>query len=169
MLRQDFLGAFATLGRRLQVPVEIILAGGSALVLLGVVDRATVDADAIFSQPKLSALSRDIVAVADELELSPTWINDGVSGFRDLLAADYSTRLVLIGDFGPLTVRSLGRADLILLKIAAGRPRDLDDLRALAPTADELTFVGSQLERINRITPRDALRIQLYLDAAKSE
>jgi hypothetical protein len=61
-------------------------------------------------------------------------------------------------------VHALGRPDLILMKIAAGRPRDLDDLQALAPTAAELALVERQLERINRVAPRDALRVQLYLE-----
>jgi len=164
MVRNELLQAFALLGARLKAPAEIVIAGGSALVLLGVVDRATADADAVASHPKLSALSRDIEAVAEALDLSPTWINDGVTAYRDLLPSDYRARLTLIGAFGPLTVQALGRPDLILMKIAAGRPRDLDDLQALAPTAAELTFVGQQLERINRLVPRDALRIQLYLE-----
>jgi hypothetical protein len=50
------------------------------------------------------------------------------------------------------------------MKLAASRPRDLDDLRALAPTADELAFVARQLPRINSLSPRDALRMQLYLE-----
>jgi hypothetical protein len=152
----------------LQTPAEIAIAGDSALVLLGVVDRANADADAIASWPKLSTLSRDITAVADTLELSPTWINDGVTAYRDLLPSDYSSRLVQVGTFGQLTVRALGRPDQILMKIAAGRPRGLEDLQALSPTADELAFVNRQLERINRIAPRDALRIQLYLDQGES-
>jgi len=163
MLRNEFLQAFGLLGARLHAQAEIVIAGGSALVLLGVVDRATADADAVASRPKLSTLSRDIEAVAEALGLPPTWVNDGVTAYRDLLPADYRTRLVLVGTFGQLTVQSLGRPDLILMKIAAGRPRDLDDLQALAPTAAELRFVGQQLERINRLVPRDALRIQLYL------
>lgn len=164
MLRRDFLTAFDMLGSRLRTPAEVVIAGGSALVLLGVVDRATADADAVASRPKLSTLARDIEAVGQALDLSPTWINDGVTAYRDLLPPDYSSRLVMIGTFGQLTVRALGRSDLILLKIAAGRPRDLDDLQALAPTATELAFVDRQLDRINRFAPRDALRIQLYLE-----
>lgn len=63
MVRNELLDAFALLGRLLKAPAEIVIAGGSALVLLGVVDRATADADAVASRPKLSVLSGDIEAV----------------------------------------------------------------------------------------------------------
>jgi hypothetical protein len=69
-----------------------------------------------------------------------------------------------IGTFSALRVRALGRVGLILMKMAAGRPRDLEDLRFLRPTAADLTFVEAQLDRLNRVFPGDALRIQLYLE-----
>jgi hypothetical protein len=164
MQRADFVRAFRVLGDRLNEPAEIIVAGGSALLLLGIVDRETGDIDAVACQPKLSTIARDIALVGEDLGLPVSWLNDGVRAYHDLLAADYRDRLTTIGEFGALTVRALGRPDLILLKIAAARPRDLDDLRALAPTVEEIAFVASQLDRINRVRPRDALRMRLYLD-----
>jgi hypothetical protein len=164
MRRQDFLLAFQELGSRIDLEAEVVIAGGSALLLLGVVDRETGDIDAVASQPKLSALARHIALVGEELGLPASWLNDGVRAYHDLLAPDYRTRLITVGTFGALTVRTLGRPDLILLKVAAARPRDLDDLRALAPTLEEITFVASQLDRINHIRPREALRMRLYLD-----
>jgi hypothetical protein len=44
------------------------------------------------------------------------------------------------------------------------RPRVLDDVQALLPTPDEITWVGGQLDRLNRVAPHRALRIQLYLE-----
>lgn len=164
MLRSDFLRAFAALGARLGTPAEIVVAGGSALLLLGIIDRSTADADTVSSHPKLSTLARDVSAVADELGLAPSWLNDGVTAYRDLLPPDFPSRTVVVGRFGQLSVRVLGRQDLIVMKMAAGRPRDLDDLRALAPTAAEVAFVDEQLSRINKVSPRDALHIQLYLE-----
>jgi hypothetical protein len=50
------------------------------------------------------------------------------------------------------------------MKLAAGRPRDLDDVQALQPTPDEIVWVEGQLDRLNRVAPQRALRIQLYLE-----
>lgn len=164
MTKDDFLRGFAALGRRCDTPVEIVIAGGSALLLADLVDRETGDGDAIESTPKLSALARDLAAVAEELDFPPDWLNDAVRAHRDLLAVDYRARIIPIGVFGQLKVSTLGRADLILMKMAAARPRDLDDLRVLKPTVEEIAFVEEQLTRINRSQPRDALKIQLYLE-----
>jgi hypothetical protein len=118
MFRNDLIRAFAALGARLGTPAEIVVAGGSALLLLGIVDRSTADADAVSSHPKLSTFSRDVSAVADELGLAPGWLNDGVSAYRGLLSPDFASRTVILNTFGRLTVRVLGRADLILMKMA---------------------------------------------------
>jgi hypothetical protein len=51
-----------------------------------------------------------------------------------------------------------------MMNLAAGRPRDLDDVQALQPTPDEIVWVEGQLDRLNRVAPQRALRIQLYLE-----
>lgn len=168
MRKVDLLQAFSALGARCRQPTEIVIAGGSALLLADLADRETGDGDAIASRPKLSSLASAIAAVAEELDLPPDWLNDAVRAHYDLLPPDYHTRLVRIGVFDQLRVLALGRTDLILMKMAAARPRDLEDLRVLAPTPEEIRFVEAQLERINRTQPRNALRIQLYLDQYRS-
>jgi hypothetical protein len=64
MQREDFLRAFEALGARLGPRTEIVVAGGSALVLLGVVDRSTADADAVASYSARSAGSRSASSAA---------------------------------------------------------------------------------------------------------
>ncbi len=74
-----------------------------------------------------------------------------------------------MGTFGNLTVEHVGRPDLILMKLAAGRPRDIEDLEALAPTASEIAFVRSQMGRIAAFDSPRALRIRLYLEQGAQE
>ena len=163
MRRDDFLKAFEQLGHRFPEPVRLVLAGGSAMILMGYVDRDTADGDAIETTPKLSTLQRYLDEVADELGVRPDWLNDAVRAHRDLLPPDFPDRLQPIGVFGNLTVAAIGRQDLILMKIAAGRARDIDDLKALQPTTEEIAFVAGQLERISQTSPHRALRVDLYL------
>jgi hypothetical protein len=164
MRRDDFLHAFELLGSRLPDPVHVIVAGGSALILAGYIDRDTGDGDLIETSPKLSTFERYIREVGEELLLPEHWLNDGARAWHDLLPPDFHTRITSVRTFGNLTVDRLSRQDLILMKLAAGRPRDLDDVAVLAPTPQEIAFVQSQLERINSFNPGHAMRIQLYLE-----
>ncbi len=74
--------------------------------------------------------------------------------------------MVELGVFGSLTVKMLGREDLLLMKMAALRPRDISDIRAMNPTTAELAFIEEQLERINAFDSKAALRIKLFLEAS---
>ena len=163
MRRDDFLHAFELLGSRFPAPVRLVIAGGSAMILAGFIDRDTADGDVIETTTKLSDIQRYIETVSEELGVKSDWLNDAVRAWRDLLPADFHARLEPVGTFGNLTVTRLGRKDMILMKMAATRPRDLDDLQALQPTADEIEFVKSQLDRIAGFDARSAMRMDLYL------
>jgi hypothetical protein len=56
-----------------------------------------------------------------------------------------------------LQVAVIHRKDVIVMKLFAGRPRDITDVIALTPTPDELEFVRTQLPRLDHI---DRLRAQ---------
>jgi hypothetical protein len=168
MRRDDFLHAFRLLGARFPTPVRLVIAGGSAMILAGYIDRDTGDGDVIETSLKLSELQRYIEEVAEELGVNAAWLNDGVRAWRDLLPPDFAMRLEPVGAFGNLTVQRLGRKDMILLKIAAARPRDLDDLQALRPTVEEIAFVRGQLDRIAVLDGKSAMRIDLYLQQGET-
>jgi hypothetical protein len=51
-----------------------------------------------------------------------------------VLPPDYADRLEHVGTFGHLTVRTISRRDLILMKLFGMRAEDVEDLRTLAPT-----------------------------------
>jgi hypothetical protein len=138
---------------------EIVVVGGSALLLLGLIRRPTHDLDVlavvedgeyVSAQPlpfELGNAARDVANAARDLalkvELAPDWLNGAVSaqlqsglppGFRDRV----ETRV-----YGTLTVHIAGRVDQIYLKLFAavdqsGRGKHVDDLRRLNPTRQEL-------------------------------
>ena len=131
---------------------EIVVVGGSALLLLGIIQRPTHDLDVlavvedgeyVSAQPLPPELGNAARDVATELELAPDWLNGVVSaqlrsglppGFRDRV----ETRI-----YGTLIVHVAGRLDQIYLKLFAavdhsGRGKHADDLRRLSPTRQEL-------------------------------
>lgn len=164
MNRTDLEVALERLGSRCPEDSEIVLAGGSALILGGYIDRGTSDGDVIHADPRLTELRRDIEAVAGELDLPPGWLNDGVKAWVGVLPPDFQQRLEAVGTFGNLRVRRLGRLDLLVMKFSSLRAVDLDDIDELRPTAEEIAFVRSQMSRIAAVFPDRALRMSLYLD-----
>lgn len=165
MDRLEIVEALEQLGKRLEEEVEITVAGGAALLMAFDLERGTVDVDAVEAVPGLDeAFRRAIREVAEEMELAPNWLNDSAKGYVGVLASGYRKRRRHVGDFGRLRVHALGRRDLILLKLFAMRAKDVEDLRELKPTVEEIEFVRRNLERLSRIRPDRALAMQLYLE-----
>jgi len=137
----------------------IVVVGGTALNLLGVVSRATGDVDVIaIATPQPDGLPseirapdplpgglRDAVAtVARDLGLPPDWLNTTVaSQWQTGLPAGFASR-VTWNRHGGLWVGLAGRLDLIHLKLYAAADdvgpssRHYQDLVALKPTEQEL-------------------------------
>ena len=165
MLREEIQRCLALLGDLLNEPVEITVAGGAALILAHGLDRPTMDIDAVFTAPPFDdGVRAAIAAVAAEQELPHGWLNDAAKGFVEVLGDDFLGRRIRLGRWGRLTVYALGRRDLILMKLYAMRPEDVEDLEGLSPTGEEVDYVRQELGRIHRLNPGAALNISLYLE-----
>jgi hypothetical protein len=132
------------------VSYSLVVAGGSALLAQKITSRNTHDVDVIAldggdtrAHPLPKTLTDAASRVAKELNLESNWLNSSVSLFigRDQLPEltwwSFDTRT-----YGPcLRVSYIRRDGLILLKLHAAldrdKPRDLTDLTALNPTAEE--------------------------------
>jgi hypothetical protein len=134
------------------VSYELVVIGGSALLALGLVDRATNDVDVValtigtilvpaqpFPPPLVAARDR----VARDFDLPERWLNPGPTSLLDFgLPVGFMERIVT-RTYGPaLSVHFASRLDQIHFKLYAavdqGAGRHEADLRALDPTPDEL-------------------------------
>jgi hypothetical protein len=162
--RRHLAEAFAVLGARLQKPSRVLIGGAGALILGGELQRATVDCDVLLSQPDIGQLQADIRAVAEHCGLVGGWLNGSAQTYAEILPPDYESRLHSLPMFGRLQVMVLHRQDVIVMKLFAGRPRDLADIAALVPTAAELEFARRELPRLTRIDPARTDRMRDVLD-----
>ncbi len=145
--------------------VRIVVVGGAALNLLGLVERTTRDIDVIALAEERSgsvrlarpdalpdALARAVARVARDLGLPSNWLNTEVAsqwrtGLPPTLERDLEWRR-----YGGLRVGLPARLDLICLKLYASADqrgpdsRHVQDLLALKPTADELRSAASWIE-----------------------
>lgn len=140
-------------------PREIVVCGGSALILAAAVARTTRDVDIVALASPQGLLSPDplpnalLVAAAEaaeDLGLQATWLNNGPSrgegglyqmGLPEGLQKRWTTRR-----FGShLTVHIIGRLDQIHFKLYAAVDRGgyhVEDLLALDPTPDEMVVAA---------------------------
>lgn len=135
-------------------PAWLVVCGGSALQISGIISRSTRDVDVLARRelegevspayPLPAALKEAASDVARQLGLSADWLNASTSLFFPDLATLPSSFWTVLHDheFGDsLEVSFVGRTGQILLKLYAvcGREemRDWADLQALAPTESE--------------------------------
>ncbi len=143
------------LGEQLDLRGEqyrIAVVGGSALLALGLVARATRDVDVVAlldgpdllrAEPLPHGLPGAARIVARDFGLAEDWLNAGPSSLLDLgLPTGFGERAVH-RDYGPgLEVAFASRIDQIHLKLYAtvdqGAGKHLADLQALQPSRQEL-------------------------------
>ena len=137
---------------------ELVVVGGSALLALGIVSRATRDVDVVAfddgagltpADPLPEALERARDLVARDLVVAPDWLNGAASDIaRFGLPEGFMSRVETRRYGDSLVVHFAGRLDLIHFKLHAFIDRsDIhgrhgNDLRALDPTSEELLAAG---------------------------
>ena len=131
---------------------DLVVVGGTALLALGLTDRATRDVDlvAIRDGDALVAakpLPEDLVAarnrVARDFGLPPEWLNDGPASLLDFDLPQGFLDRVSRRTYGPaLSVSFASRIDQIHFKLYAmvdqGPGKHEQDLQAMNPTPEEL-------------------------------
>lgn len=149
------LELLSALGEQLalsRTSVELVVIGGSALTILGLVERPTRDVDvvALLDGGELRSakpLPRGVLearnAVATDFGVSEGWLNSGPGDLLQWGLPDGLVERLTRREFGStLTVHLASRLDQIHFKLYAfvdqGIGRHEEDLRALSPTPDEL-------------------------------
>lgn len=133
---------------------EVVLLGGTAGLLARLLSpqRTTADCDVLLlsDAAEWGALARAAEVVADQLGLPATWLNRDCEAFSWTLPLGWRSRMERVGEFGPLAVWRVSRRDLIATKVlgAKSRPQDLEDLRHIGPTREELAWVREHLDRL---------------------
>lgn len=136
--------------------VRILVVGGTAGLLGGLLrgSRTTGDCDVMAVRPEGAwpDVERAAAAVAKEMKLPENWLNTNCRAFAWSMPLGWEGRCEPVGDFGLLEVWRASRIDLIASKIVAApkRPQDIEDVRDMRPTADELDFVQEHIDRLER-------------------
>jgi hypothetical protein len=131
---------------------ELVVVGGSGLLVLGLIERATRDVDLVALRvgselekpdPLPTSLREARDRVARDFALPEHWLNSGPASLLDFdLPAGFLDRVETRSYGDHLTVHFASRFDQIHLKlyasVDAGPGKHSQDLEALAPTPEEL-------------------------------
>src|SRR5688572_8140587 len=115
----------------------LVVCGGSALIVMNVIDRRTRDIDVI-APPIDDGLEKIAKALAKEFGLAENWLNDWPAPLARDLTKGWQSRTVAIFNGKALELRALGREDLLATKLYAfcDREDDFDDVVKLKPTKE---------------------------------
>jgi len=139
--------------------VELVVCGGSALILTGLVPRTTQDVDVVAFMrngalvspaPLPRYLVKAAAEVAEELFLPDDWLNNGPSSgegglFQMGLPEGFADRLQLQKFGDRLIVHFIGRLDQIHFKLYAAVDQGgyhITDLQSLSPTSEEMLLAA---------------------------
>ena len=138
------------------VRFEIVVIGGAALQILGLVDRPTADVDVLAivdrgrlqpADPLPTRLSDAARRAAADFGLADDWLNAGPAGMVRWGLPDGFLARTTTRTYGALTIHFASRFDQIHFKLFAfadqGGGRHEADLRALTPTHDELVTAAT--------------------------
>lgn len=145
----------AALGEQLaqrETRVELVVIGGSALLALGLVHRATRDVDVVAllvsgdvadPRPLPESLLEAAERVRNDFDLPADWLNAAPASLLDFGLPQGFVERLESREYGPaLVVHFASRTDQIHFKLYAmvdqGAGKHEADLVALAPTPDEL-------------------------------
>lgn len=163
MNKQEIEKYLRMLGQELlkrQVTGEILLVGGAVMLLKVQNCEVTKDIDAYFNPMQADVIREAAQVIANREGLTPDWINDGVKGF--FYTQPPTERWA---EYPGLRVYIPTLDYLFSMKVLAGRPQDIDDIKALA---HELRLSNSQdaLEIVKRYIPEQLLvpRIEYMID-----
>ncbi|NTU71888.1 MAG: hypothetical protein HGB10_08750 [Coriobacteriia bacterium] len=97
---------------------ELVIAGGGAMVLLGVITRPTEDIDALKFPKQLVSL------------MASFGMNGQIAAYGPNFPYNYEDRLVLVDfPFTALRCQTLALEDLVVSKLYSSRETDIDDIR----------------------------------------
>lgn len=134
----------------LDEPITLIVGGGGAMVLAYDFPLATNDIDGFSKGIEPLELDRRVKMVAEKIGLPKDWLNSYFSTFAHTLPKDYESRLVEVLQKPKLTVKALGKEDLLIMKCFAGRQKDVPHAKVLIKKGADLSHVEAHLNELKQ-------------------
>ena len=123
---------FDILGRKLQAPIEVYIAGSIPTLIAGLTARPTDDIDFVDEIPIEIRENRESVnQIANKYGFMLGHVQS------HYLPSNWQARCQFMGEFGKLRVYFVDSYDIFVSKLASKKEKHLDDLRVLAEKLDK--------------------------------
>ena len=145
--------------------ITLIVGGGGAMILQYGFDGGTVDIDAVPLKVDFDTLKPFMSKVAKELGIAPDWLNPYYQTFTIYLPNDAKSRMKLTYQGKSLTVKTLGPEDILIMKLMAGRSKDISHIKHLIKSQIDHGIVDNRLEELCKLFPKEAKKaLNLFED-----
>lgn len=141
------------LGTHVHLPTKLIIGGAIALMMPGYLTCHTQDLDAVDEVPaEFQALGKVLDELMQRYHLQLTHFR------AHYLPTGWERRIHSLPAFGSLQVYLVDVYDVLLSKLFSARPKDLDDLRLVAPQLDKDTLVRRLRDTAAALLAEERLR-----------
>lgn len=135
-------------------PVTLTIGGGGSMILQHNYVGGTSDIDAVPVNSDFEDLKPYMNDVAQELKLAGDWLNPYYQAYTIYLPKDAKDRMQITFTGQVLTVKSLGAEDVLIMKLMAGRSKDMGHIKHLLKMDLDLSIVEKRLEQLKKLYPK---------------
>ncbi len=142
-------------GRDGRAKFRLIVGGGASMVLAHGFPGKTADID---SMPNIDfhELSEIVLKIATEMQIPADWLNPYYTAYSHYLPKDYNTRLISVYSGQNLLVHCLGIEDMLIMKLMAGRGKDMRHIKFLFHKKPNLKIVEKRIEELKNFAKEEA-------------
>lgn len=144
--------------------VILVIGGGGSMILQHGYDGGTVDIDAAPVNIDFEELKPYMLEVSKELGIAADWLNPYYQAFTVYLPKDTKSRMGVTYSGVVLTVKSLGAEDVLIMKLMAGRAKDMGHIKHLLRMKIDIRIVEKRLEELLKLFPKEAEKALDRLD-----
>ncbi len=148
--------------------IKLLIGGGAAFSLAYQVPLQTADIDGVaFKSPITPAeFDKCVKATAQDLKISPDWLNPYFETFLGCLPKDYGDRLNSIYQGKALEAFALGMTDLLIMKCFAGREKDLPHAKVLIRKGADVNLAERHIRSLlKKKRPGASQALEFLIDA----
>lgn len=144
--------------------VSMVIGEKGAMILHHGYSGSTMDIDAVPVNVDFELIKPYADKVAIELKITPDWLNPHFQAFTIYLPEDSKDRMKIVFSGKVLTIKSLGAEDILIMKLMAGRSKDMGHIKHLLGAKPDLQVVEDRLHELIKLFPKEAQKALDRLD-----